>query len=68
MYENISNSSKIAAGSFRNNFYKKITNIKNKKILLISQYRDQYKNNENHWKISENDKKTMQSTENQWTW
>ena len=46
LYENISNSSKVVAGSFRNNFYKKITNIKNKKILLVSQYRDQYKNNE----------------------
>jgi surface carbohydrate biosynthesis protein len=46
LYENISNSPKVVAGSFRNNFYKKTKNIKNKKILLISQYRDEYKNNE----------------------
>ena len=42
LYENISNSPKVVAGSFRNNFYKKTKNIKNKKILLISQYRDEY--------------------------
>ena len=46
LYENISNSPKVVAGSFRNNFYKKTKNIKSKKILLISQYRDEYKNNE----------------------
>jgi len=46
LYENISTSPKVVAGSFRNNFFKKITNIKSKKILLISQYRDEYKNNE----------------------
>ena len=46
LYENISNSPKVVAGSFRNNFFKKIKNIKNKKILLISQYRDEYKKNE----------------------
>lgn len=46
LYENISNSTKVVAGSFRNNFYKKKRNIKNKKILLISQYRDEYKKNE----------------------
>ena len=46
LYENISSSPKVVAGSFRNNFYKKINDIRNKKILLISQYRDEYKKSE----------------------
>lgn len=46
LYENISSSPKVVAGSFRNNFYKKKNQKKNKKILLVSQYRDDYKNNE----------------------
>lgn len=46
LYENISNSPKVVAGSFRNNFFKKKKIIKSKKILLISQYRDKFKNSE----------------------
>ena len=47
LYSNISKSPKNILGSFRNNFYrKKKLNVKNKKILLISQYRDEYRKTE----------------------